>query len=159
MYKEFRRSSMCAKAEFVAPNICSKMNPYFLISDLITCLKFEGLRIPNMTRAEEELAHTATDIYYSRKYGCFCPPDPYYFQSLSRFLSYLETGHKRLVLEFTHDTNIFAVLRVLLGFDHFKSLLGPHLIIDYMAVLRLRVRDKTVQLFFNDKEVPLKRCF
>jgi hypothetical protein len=68
-------------------------------------------------------------------------------------------GEKKLFLEFTHDTFILGLIRAIIGYEGFKAIIGRHLIIPFLSVVRFRVRDGTIRMFFNDRELQLSRCY
>ncbi len=76
----------------IAPGICLGRNPYFLVSDLILCLELEGMKMPNFTKAEIELAHTATDLYYGSKFGEQFASNKKTIDTLNRLQKHLPEG-------------------------------------------------------------------
>jgi hypothetical protein len=52
-----KNSDLCNKVEKIAPDLCEKrsspISAFFSISDLITCLDYQKVKIPDVTRADE----------------------------------------------------------------------------------------------------------
>jgi hypothetical protein len=126
---------------------------------MISCLEFQKVRLPELTRTDEELAHAATDIVYGKRYGKYATPENAVLNFFAVFRQYVEAGEKKLVVEFTHDVFIFGLIRTLLGYEGFRQVFRPHIITPFLSTIRFRVRDQTVRMFLNDRELHLPGCY
>jgi len=156
-------SDVCRKVEHIVPGICLSHNgvlgSFFSISDMITCLEFQHARLPELTKSEEELAHTATDILYSRRYGRHSKPENAVLNFFALFKHHVKAGYKKLIVEFTHDVFIFGLIRTLLGYEGFQEFFKPHIITPFLSTIRFRLRDQVIWMFVNDLELHLPGCY
>lgn len=65
-----------------------------------------------------------------------------------------------MTVEFNHDVFIFAVVRMLSGYQNFIKVFEPHLIIPFLTTLHFSVKlpEKTVEVKLNGKKVPILGC-
>lgn len=52
-------------------------------------------------------------------------------------------------MEVNHDGNLLGVLRFLIGHEEFLKLGTPNLIMEFLSVVRFRVRDAEIKLYYN----------
>lgn len=96
MEERMRASNVCQKVERTIPGMCldrsSATSAHFSISDLINCLEYQRVRLPEITRTDEELAHAATDIVYGKRYGRYAKPENAVLNFFALFKEYTTNG-------------------------------------------------------------------
>jgi hypothetical protein len=158
-----KKSDLCHRIKKFAPALCHNkgnvLNTFLEISDFITCVEYQKVKIPNITHTDIELAHAATDIVYGKRYGKHATPEPDVLNFFEIFKEHVKTHEKKLVVEFTHKELIFGLIRTVLGHEEFTKIFHPHIITPFLTTIRFTVREEVVVMFMNDKQLHLKNCF
>ena len=63
-----------------------------------------------------------------------------------------------VVVVFTHDAQLFFILRSLLGVKGVFELMGGNMVMKFLSCLHFKVEEGEARLFFNDKEIFLPGC-